>query len=191
MPEETSPTTTKSTLKESGATPGEEQEQVVIQREAEKDLLTWEAPPRPFKRRNREFYVSILAIAGIAGLILFLIEGFIPVILIISLVFLFYVLSSVEPENIEYKITNRGFRIAGKRIDWQYLIRFWFSRRFDNELLIIETVGIPGRMELVINPGDKEAIKKTISAYLLEEEAPPSYLDRAISWFSEKIPGNK
>ena len=188
MPEEESKE--KSTFKEKQEAEDARPTPVTIARESERDLVTWTAASRPFKRRDREFYVTIIAIAGIVGLVLFLIEGFMPVVLIVSLVFLFYVLSTVEPEKIEYKITNKGVKVVGKRTDWQVMVRFWFSRRFDNELLVIETLGLPGRMELVIDSQDKDKIKKALSAYLLEEEAPPSYLDRAANWFAKKLPGN-
>lgn len=157
----------------------------------EKDLFTWIAPARPFKRRNKEFYVTIVAIAAVVGLILFLVEGFMPVILIISLVFLFYILSTVEPENIEYKITNKGIEVAGKRTDWNIFLRFWFSRRFDSELLVVETLSLPGRLELVVKPEDKEGIRKNLLRYMPEEKTPPSALDKAANWFSKKLPGNQ
>ena len=54
----------------------------------ERELMSWTAPARPFKRRDRQFYVTTFSIAGIVGLILFLAEGFMPVLLIISIVFI-------------------------------------------------------------------------------------------------------
>lgn len=168
-----------------------EAQPVVVRKEPEKDLIIWTAPARPFKRRDREFYVTVVAIAALVGLILFFVEGFIPVILLISLVFLFYILNTVEPEQIEYRITNRGIKIARKLFDWGILGRFWFLKRFDSELLVVETFNLPGRLEVVIDPGLKEEIRKTLSTYLLEEEIPPSSLDRAANWFSKKLPGNK
>jgi hypothetical protein len=168
----------------------EKPKKVVITREPEKDLFTWKAQARPFKRRNREFWITVIAIAAISGLILFFVEGFMPVILIISVVFLYYVLNTVEPGFIEYKITSRGIKIADKRTGWDTLTRYWFTCRFDNELLVFEALSLPGRVELVINPKDKKAIKKALSDYINEEEAPPSDLDRAANWFSKKLPGN-
>ena len=158
--------------------------------EAERDIFVWKAPSRPFKRRNREFYVTLIAIAAIVGLVLFLVEGFMPVILIVSLVFLFYVLSTVEPENVEYKVTNKGISIATTKTTWDKMIRFWFTRRFDNTLLIFETTNLPGRLELVINPEEKNALQKALLEYLPEEESPPSSLDKAANWFAKKMPGN-
>ncbi|MFZ5932740.1 MAG: hypothetical protein ACOYT7_01535 [Patescibacteria group bacterium] len=171
--------------------PEEEPRPVVVRREPEKDLIIWTAPARPFKRRDREFYITVIAIAGIVGLILFLVEGFMPVILIVSLVFLFYVMNTVPPENIEYKVTNKGVKVAGKRTDWINLNRFWFSRRFDNELLVFESFTLPGRLELVVESKDKEELRKAITPYLPEEEVSPSYLDKAANWFSAKMPGNR
>ena len=167
---------------------GDEPKPVVVRREPERDLVIWSAAGRPFKRRDREFYVTLAAMGGIVALILFLVEGFMPVVLIISIFFLFYVLSTVEPENIEYKITNKGIKIGGRRNDWAVLGRFWFSRRFDHDLLIIESASLPGRIELVIVPEKKEEIRKSLSAYLFEEEVPPSPLDKAANWFSKKLP---
>src|SRR3990167_8157189 len=121
-----------------------------LQREPERELIAWVAPARPFKRRDRQFYVTTFAIAGIVGLILFLAEGLMPVLLIISLVFLYYVLSTVEPEKVEYKVTNKGIKIAGKDTFWPNLTRFWFTKRMDQEMMVVETIFIPGRIELVI-----------------------------------------
>lgn len=156
----------------------------------EKDLIVWSAPARPFKKRNKEFYITIVAMAAVVGLILFLAEGWMPVILIVSLIFLFYVLNTVEPETIEYKLTNKGISVAGKTTEWNSLKRFWFSRRFDSDLLTIETVFLPGRMELVIDPAKKEELKKLLSKYLVQEEASPSFLDRTANWFAKRLPNN-
>lgn len=154
----------------------------------EKDLVTWIAPARPFKRRDRQFYVTVVSIAAMVCLILFLAEGAMPVILIISLIFLYYVMSTVPPDNIEYKITNKGIKVLDKRVDWQYLGRFWFTKRYDSELLILETSFVPNRMELVITPESKEQIIKTLSEYLVQEEISPSNIDKLIDWFSKKLP---
>jgi len=154
----------------------------------EKEILSWTAPARPFKRRNKDFYVTIIAIAGLVGLILFLVDGFMPVLLIISLVFLMYVMSTVEPEQIMYKITTRGIKVVDKRTDWDSMGRFWFTKRFDSELLVIEVAQLPGRMELVVPSERKEEIKKALDTYILHEEIPPSGLDKAANWIGKKLP---
>jgi len=172
------------------STLNEKPQAVVVRREPEKDLVTWMAPSRPFKRRDRQFYVTTFAIAGIVSLVLFLAEGIMPVLLIISLVFLYYVLSTVEPENIEYKITSKGVKVSGKLTPWGMFNRFWFGKRFDSELLILETLAIPGRIEMVIKADIKDSLKKEISAFVPYEDVPASSLDKLTGWFAGKLPGN-
>ena len=154
----------------------------------EKDLVVWTAPARPFKRRDKQFYMTTFAIAGIVGLVLFLAEGWMPVLLIISLVFLYYVLSTVQPEDIQYKITNKGIKIAGRITPWEVVVRFWFSKRFDSEILVIQIKTLPGRMEFVIDQRVKEQIKKELSGFVVQEEVPPSVLDKLTNWFVKKLP---
>ena len=155
----------------------------------EKELLVWEAAERPFKRRNRDFYITVIAMAGIVALILFLVEGWAPVILIIALVFLFYVMSTIEPGKVRCKITNKGVAIGTqKTVTWGNLGRFWVTRRFDNELLVLETFTFPGRTEIVLDPSMKDEVIKLLSKYLTLEEIPPSSLDKAANWFSKKLP---
>ncbi|KKQ93619.1 MAG: hypothetical protein UT19_C0009G0028 [Candidatus Woesebacteria bacterium GW2011_GWB1_39_10b] len=110
-----------------------------------------------------------------------------PVVLLIALVFLFYILSTVEPETIEYAITNKGIKVADRRNDWEIFTRFWFTKRLNTDLLILETLAIPGRLELVINESDKEKTKKTLSLYIPEEEAAPTRMDKASDWVSKKL----
>ena len=168
-----------------------EPEPVVVRHEPERDLVVWSAPARPFKRKDRQFYVTVFSIAALVVLVLFLAEGWMPVILLVSLVFLYYIMNTVEPETVEYKITTRGIYMAKRRTEWNLLFRFWFLKRYDNELLTIETFTFPGRIEFIIPTERKEEIRKTLSSYLLEEEVPPSVMDKATDWFAKKLPGNR
>jgi hypothetical protein len=156
----------------------------------EKVLFNWEAPARPFKTRGREYWVSIISIAAVLGFIFFIIEGIMPVILIISLVFLFYVLSTVKPEDINYKLTNKGVKIEEKLTRWRNINRFWFGKRFDSSLLVLEIFTLPGRLELVINENDRKTIEEKLSEYVEHEQSPASGVEKAANWFSEKLPGN-
>ena len=157
-------------------------------RQIERDLFVWKAPARPFKRRSRNFYITVFAIVGVVGLILFLAEGAMPVILLASLIFLYYVLNTVQPQVIEYKITNWGVKIAGTRTAWSQMTRFWFSERQGAYLLIFETLKIPNRLELVINKEDRKKIREVLSKYLNEEKTPPSNLDKITNWVARKLP---
>jgi len=170
--------------------PMKEPEPVVVGREPERDLVVWQALARPFKRRERKFYVTVISLVGIVSLILFLAEGAMPVILLVSLLFLFYIMNTVPPETIEYKITTKGISMAGKKMGWNLLGRFWFSQKGNQEVLTIESANFPGRLEFIIVPEKKEEIKKALSSYLPEEEIPPSALEKAAGWISKRLPDN-
>ncbi|PIZ45725.1 hypothetical protein COY30_01495 [Candidatus Woesebacteria bacterium CG_4_10_14_0_2_um_filter_44_9] len=170
--------------------PMKEPEPVVVRREPERDLVVWQALARPFKRRERKFYVTVISLVGIVSLILFLAEGAMPVILLVSLLFLFYIMNTVPPETIEYKITTKGISMAGKKMGWNLLGRFWFSQKGNQEVLTIESANFPGRLEFIIVPEKKEEIKKALSSYLPEEEIPPSALEKAAGWISKRLPDN-
>jgi hypothetical protein len=154
----------------------------------ENSLFKWTAPSRPFKRRSRDFYIKVISIAALFGLIIFLIEGLMPILLLISLIFLFYVMSTIEPDNLEYELTNLGIKIASKRTGWETMNRFWFINRLGSELLIIETASLPGRLEIMIKPETKPDILKIVSNYLPHEKMPPSFLDKTVTWTSKFLP---
>lgn len=156
--------------------------------EPEKVLFEWKAPERPFKKRGRDFWVTIITIASLFGVILFFAEGAMPVILIVALIFLFYVMSTVEPQDVDYKITNRGVKIADGTTEWQFLTRYWFSNRFGSDLLVFEMNVVPGRLEVVVDAKDKTKLKNVLKDYIVEEEVPASKLDNAANWFAEKLP---
>lgn len=174
--------------KTENSTLNEEPQAVVVRKESERDLITWTAPARPFKRYGRKFYVTVFSIVGIISIILFIAEGAMPVILLISLIFLFYVLSTVQPENIENKVTNKGVRISDTLVEWQNIKRFCFSRKSGSDILVLDTFSFPGRLEIVINDELKENMKRVISAYVPYEEIKPSSMDKVADWVIKKLP---
>lgn len=154
---------------------------------AERDVFSWIAKLRPFKRKSREFYVTAASVAVLFGLILFLIDGIMPVLLIVGFSFLLYVLNNVEPENIEYKVTNYGIRIGNSLTPWENMGRFWFSERLGSDVLVLETAGLIGRVELIYEPKDKEKLEKALKKYLVHEEAVPTILDKSANWVAGKL----
>lgn len=155
-----------------------------------KVLFIWKAPLRPFKRRDKEFWTTVLAIIFLLSLILFLAGGqFMLIAVIVSLAFVYYVLSTVPPEEIEYRITNKGVSFEEKSYDWDLLWRFWFSDKYSQRLLNIDTrLSLPGRLIFVIKKEDEQKIKEIMEKYLLNEEAEPTFFDRASAWLAKKVP---
>ena len=91
-------------------------------------------------------------------------------------------------ETVEHKIISRGISFAGKTYFWDQLTRFWTTQRFGSELLVVETIRLPGRLEFVINAEDKDKLRQLLSLKLPYEEASPTFLDKAASWLSKRVP---
>jgi|GEM_PF-610719 len=154
----------------------------------EKVLLTWREGSRPFMNRSRDFWVRLLSISFLLGVILFIIEGPMPVILMASLIFLFWTLTTVKPEEVDYQITSYGVRFAGKLTEWEDMGSFWFAARPGAEVLVFELFKLPGRLELVFPQNMKEEVEKTVSKYLVHEEVAPNALDKVANWASRYLP---
>lgn len=154
-----------------------------------KILYSWRAPTRPFKRRDREFWTTVLSIAFLVGLILFFVKEWLLIAAIVSLIFVYYVLSTVEPEEAEYKLTNRGVIYAGQTYPWEEIKQFWFSEKYGQKTVNFSLqAGLLSRLVILIGKGNETEIKKILTKYLLEEEPQPSFLDKAAAWLQKKIP---
>ena len=154
-----------------------------------KILYSWFAPSRLFKRRDREFWTTVLAIVFLIGLILFFVKEWFLIAAIIALTFVYYVLSTVEPEEIEYKLSNRGLIYAGQTYPWEFLSQFWFLEKYGQDTLNFEVKeGLPKRLILLVGKGDKQKIRELLLKYLIEDEPKPTFLDNAAKWLQEKVP---
>lgn len=162
-----------------------------LKNEEERTVFSWKSPARPFKKRDREFFTTVIAIAVLGGLILGFLEGLLPVLVVVALVFLIYVLSTVPPEEVEHEITNKGFASAGQKNNWPQLRRFWFTTRFSSHLLVFESAAFPGRIEVVVNKDDQDEIKKELIKHIPYQEAAPNFLDKAAAWLSQRVPLDK
>ncbi len=154
-----------------------------------KTLLTWKASVRPFKRRDKEFWTTAGSIAFLLAVILFFIKEWVLIIVIIAIMFVYYVLSHVQPEEIEHSITNRGIRFAGKDYPWETMIQFWFSEKFGEKILNVQTIMMyPGRLQMLLGKTSVKQIEEILKKYLLQETPEPTVIEKTTDWFSKKIP---
>jgi len=164
----------------------------VVKPEPLKTLVEWKAPVRPFKKRDREYFTTIGAIVFLLAVILFFLKEWILIAVIIALVFVSYILATVQPEEVEHKITNRGIITGGKTYRWEELFRFWFTEKWGQKILNISTVvRFPGRLTLLLGEANQEQVKKILSDYLPFEEPEKTWADNASSWLSRQVPLGK
>ncbi len=108
---------------------------------------------------------------------------------IASLVFVGYVLATVEPKKIEHEITTKGVVTGGRMYKWENLKSFWFSKKWKDKMLNIETsLSFPTRLVILVGDGSESEIKKIVKKYVSFEEPEETLMDRSAKWLQEKVP---
>ena len=155
-------------------------------------LYQWESAERPYKTRDRDFWITIVAILFIVGLIFFMIKEFFLVLAIASGIFFFYVLSTVPPGQVINKLTNRGIYFGEARYGWEDLEKFWFKSMLNSEMVHFGTkLKFPRLVSIVVNQKDVEKIKEIAVKYVPLLESSPSFTDKLTSWVIEHLPLEK
>jgi hypothetical protein len=160
----------------------------VVKPMAEETVFEWRAASRPFKKRDRQYYTTIAAIVFLVSLILFFAGQLLPIAVVVSVGFLAYVLSSVPPENVLYKLTTYGVRMEDTIYYWDEMGRFWFEEKFGQAIAHIEIARFPNRLTLVLGETTPEQLREILSEVLLEQKPKPTLFDKAATWLQEKIP---
>ena len=158
-----------------------------------KTLLEWKSPSRPFKRRDRDYFTTIAAIVFLIGVILLFIKEFLLIGVMLALMFVSYVLATVEPEEAEHRITTEGITTGSKTYLWTELREFYFTKKWNDTILNINTkLKFPGRLLVLLGGLDEKKIKDELGKYLSYRETPVvTWMDNAADWLSKKVPLEK
>jgi hypothetical protein len=152
--------------------------------------LHWEAQSRAQKKGfNKKMTRTMVVIGAVISLFLAVMGEFFLILVVGSLIFVSYVLSTTPPENVIYEISNHGIMYGEQMFYWDQLRQYFFSYSSEQELLCVDTkASLPGRMFITIRPEDKEKIKEILSRYLtfLKEE-PITVMDKAYKSFIDKF----
>ncbi len=154
----------------------------------EKPLLEFEAYERPHKVWTREFYSSVIVIAFLVSVILYFIEGLMPVVVIWTLVFMLWAMAKTEPRLIKTTLTSFGLKSGDKTYRYEEMDSFWFETKWGSRLLRINLAVVPWHIVTVIDPKKEDEIRKIIGERVLYQEPATTWLDRAMKWISEKMP---
>jgi len=174
--------TKKSTLKTN--TP-----EVTIIQPPFKDLFVWKAPSRPFKKRDKEYFATIAAVVFLLVIILLFLKEWLLIGVIVSFMFFAYVLATVPPQEESYKISTRGVMVADKIYEWDKLSRFWFSKKWDSQLLNFETkLTFPTQLKIILKDITKEEIKSILEKYLTFEKPKKTFADKSGDWLKKTFP---
>jgi hypothetical protein len=155
----------------------------------ERVLFEWSAPERAYQRKNKDFWVTAVAILILVSVILIFIKEFFLIMALISVLFLGYALSAVPPGTVKNKLTNRGLYFGELRYEWDVLKRFWFKKSLSNETICFGTnLRFPQQISLVIDPKDQEKLKDIVIKRIPMLESSPTFVDRLTKWFAARLP---
>lgn len=154
-------------------------------------LLSWTAPARLFKKRDKEFYTNIAAIVFLLIIILIFAREFFLIAAVLSIVFFVYVVSTVPPEDVHHRITTLGLDNAGTFHRWDELHDFWLEEQWGQVMMVIRRE-YGTRLILLVPHEHKEKVRELLAQHIPYLDKPEkTWVDNAATWLSQKVPLEK
>ncbi|MDP3724536.1 MAG: hypothetical protein Q8R11_02775 [bacterium] len=155
-----------------------------------KTLLTWSSSSRPYAKWNKRFIVSLAALVLLILLVLMVIQDFLPMAVVLSIVFVYAVLATFQPESIEHKMTTQGISSGQHAYIWNELHSFWFGEKYGSRIAYIQTrLRFPRELVLLLGEQSEEEVKKTLVKFLpFREIAEQPFFDKFATWISTLLP---
>ena len=116
-----------------------------------KTMVSWKSPVHIFRPRSKKYFTKISLYALVAILAAIAFGEFFLVGVIIAIVFVALVLANAAPEVIEHRINNMGIISGGRVFLWEDLDSFWFEKRGEERLLMVQTnLHFPSRLIILL-----------------------------------------
>ncbi|KKR50583.1 MAG: hypothetical protein UT84_C0010G0006 [Candidatus Curtissbacteria bacterium GW2011_GWA1_40_16] len=153
------------------------------------NIISWKSPVRVFKARSRQYFVKV----GLYGLVFILAAiafgEFLLVGVILAVIFLVYVLASIAPETIEHRITNMGVVSGGKAFLWDDLDSFWFEKKGEDRLLVVQTrLHFPSRLIIILTTVSERGLLDILEKHLHYHHGPVHTLfDKWALFLQERV----
>lgn len=157
-------------------------------------LFSWRAPLRAYKKRSRVILRFYVALAVLISLIVFFFGDRILLVPIMSLLFLFYVLTVTPPPEVEHVITTFGIETSGISLRWEFLSHFYFTKKFGFDVLtLVSHAPYFYHAYLIVPNGDtKKRVMSLLSKHLMFLEKPQrSITDKMVDFLSNLIPDDE
>jgi len=158
-------------------------------------LLEWFADSRLAMKRSREYYSSLAVIVLLLSLILFFANQVLLIFVLVSFLFVTYVLASVQPDTIHLALTSYGIQYRDRLYYWEELGRFWVTQRAGYAQVHIEAPAFMAN-QIILLPSNQQSpilvtvddIVSILSRYIPYEEPNPTQIDRWVQLLEEKFP---
>lgn len=123
-------------------------------------------------------------------IILFLFSQYLLMLVVFSLLFLSFALSSVPPRMFHYKISSQGILVDKSFFIWEELYDFYFFKHHGKETLHVTTRSFfPGELTLTLGDISIEDVKKALLPFLpFREHVEPTWLEKAGDWLESNFP---
>ena len=154
-------------------------------------VFAWKAPLRAYKRRSNSILRFYLALALLLSLIVFFFGDRVLLIPILTLLFLFYVLTITPPPEVDNIITTFGIETAGISLRWEFLSHFYYTKKFHFNVLTLVSNAPYFYHAYLIVPDDemKKKVTDILSKHLMYVEKPQRTItDKMVDWLSNLIP---
>lgn len=154
-------------------------------------VFSWNAPLRAYKKNSKNILRFYIAVSLLLSLIVFFFGDKILLIPIITILFLFYVLTITPPPDVENKITTFGLESAGVTLRWEMLSHFFFTKKFGFTVLTLVGHAPYFYHVYMIIPSDetKQKVISLLTQHIMFVEKPQrGFTDKMINWLSSLIP---
>lgn len=157
-------------------------------------VFAWKAPLRAYKRRSNSILRFYVALSLLLSLIVFFFGDRVLIVPILTLLFLFYVLTITPPPEVENLITTFGIETAGISLRWEFLSHFYYTKRFHFDVLTLVS-NAPYYYHIFLIVPDKKIkmqINSILSKHVMFVEKPHrSFTDNAVEWLSNLMPDDE
>jgi len=157
-------------------------------------LFSWKAPLRAYKKRSKNILRFYMALSLLISLIVFFFGDRILLIPILTLLFLFYVLTITPPPEVEHIVTTFGIETTGITLRWEFLSHFYYTKKFGFDIItVVSYAPYFYHAYLVVPNGEvKKKVTSLFSKHLMYmEKAPRNFTDKVIEFLSRLIPDDE
>ena len=143
-------------------------------------IITWKAPSRPFRKKDRSYYTTVAILVILFAPIALFLGGATLLLALLALGFAVYVFNLVSPDEIEYRISTQGVTIGDHFYHWQELDSFWVSQKDGSKILnLLTRYRFPGVLIMIMSDDHIDEIKRVCAKYLpFHEIAPKSLIEK-------------
>jgi len=153
-------------------------------------LLAWTGPGRPFKKRGKQFFLTSILITFLVEILLFLFSQYLLMLVVLSLLFLSFVMATVSPRDFHYRISSEGITVEDHSYLWIELYDFYFKKRETVDILHVRTKALlPGELTMTLGEIDREHVKSVLLPYLpYREVVKLTFMEKSGDWLARNFP---